>query len=151
MTSHYHDRPRGNADSAAEYLTAAGEGIYVPSLPDRKDADPARQIAALQGIGWALLAVCDQLADLADAVTGVQDQVSDVAAAVGDLSDGAALAEAAQVFRAAAKGPGKSALMRRFLADFFRRHPGAQVRVADLGDADADTGRRGDRSAGMPW
>jgi hypothetical protein len=140
MISHY-DRPRGNADIAAEYLTAAGEGIYLPSLPNRKDADPARQVAALQGIGWALLAVCDQLADLADAVTGVQDQVGDVAAAVGDLSDGAVLAKTAQILRAAAKGSGKSALMRRFLADFFRRHPGAEIRVLDLKDTDADASR----------
>ncbi len=141
MTSHYYDHPRGNADTAAEYLTAAGEGIYVRSLPDRKDADPARQIAALQGLGWALLAVCDQLADLADAVTGVQDQVSAVAAAVGDLSDGGLSAETAQILRASAKGSGKSAVMRRFLAAFFRRHPGAEIHALDLEDTDADAGR----------
>ncbi len=118
MTSPDHDRPRGHADTAAEYLTAAGDGIYFASLPNREDADPARQVAALQGIGWALLAVCDQLADLADAVTGVQDQVGDVAAAV--------------------QCPGKSALMHRFLAAFVRRHPGAEVCVLDLEDTGAE-------------
>jgi hypothetical protein len=141
MTSHYHDRPRGNADTAAEYLTAAGEGIHLPSLPNRKDADPARQIAVLQGIGWALLAVCDQLADLANAVTSVQDQVGYIAAAAGDLSDGAVLAKTAPILRATAKGFGKSALMRRFLADYFRRHPAAEIRVLDLKDTGADASR----------
>jgi hypothetical protein len=148
MTSPYHDRPRGHADTAARRLTAASEGIYLPSIPSTAGGAPARQIVALEGIGWALLAVCDQLAGLAGAVTGVQDQVADVAAAVGDLPDGALPAEADQVLQAAARGPGKSGMMRRFLADFFRRHPGAQVRVVDRKEADAGTGGW---SAEMPW
>jgi hypothetical protein len=144
MTSPYHNHSRGHADTAAEYLTAAGDGILRRSLPGRRDDGPARQVAALQGIGWALLAVCDQLADLADAVTGVQDQVGEVAAAVGDLSGSELPAEAAQIVQAAAKGSGKSALMRRFLAAFFRRHPGAEVRVLDLANTDADVCWPGD-------
>jgi hypothetical protein len=149
MTSPHHDRPRGHADTAAKYLTAAGDGTNFRSIPGKRDDDPARQVAALQGIGWALLAVCDQLADLADTVTGVQDQVGDVAAAVGDLSDGELPAQAAQILQAA-KGTGKSALMRRFLAAFLRRHPEAEIRVIDLKDTGAEARWPGDQYASKP-
>jgi hypothetical protein len=149
MTSPYHHHSRGNADTAARRLTAASEGIYLPSVPHTANGAPSRQIVALEGIGWALLAVCDQLADLADAVTGVQDHVGDVAAAIADLSDGERPAQAAQILRAAVKGSGKSALTRRFVADFFRRHPRAEIRVLDLKDTDADAFWPGD-DAGQP-
>jgi hypothetical protein len=150
MTSHYHDHSRGNADTAAGYLTAAGEGVRLRGYSMLADDSPVRQVAALQGIGWALLAACDQLADLADAVTGVQDQVGEVVAAVGDLSGSELPAEAAQILRAAAKGPGKSALMRRFLLDFFRRHHGAEIRVLDHNDTDADVRWPGEDYARQP-
>jgi hypothetical protein len=150
MTSPDHDRPCGHTDTAAEYLTAAGDGTCFRSIPGKRDDDPARQVAALQGIGWALLAVCDQLADLADAVTGVQDQVGDVAAAVGDLSDGELPAQAAQILQAAARGTGKSALMRRFVAAFFRRHPEAEICVIDLKDTGAEARWPGDQYARKP-
>jgi hypothetical protein len=79
-------KPRGNADTAAEYLTAAGEGTHLRSIPGSKDGDPARQVAALQGIGWALLAVCDQLADLADAAADNGGQLAEIACSVDDLT-----------------------------------------------------------------
>jgi hypothetical protein len=81
-------KPRGNADTASEYLAAADDGIYLPSIPNRKDDDPARQVAAMQGIGWALLAVCDQLADLADAAADNGGQLADIATAVNGLTAG---------------------------------------------------------------
>jgi hypothetical protein len=128
MTSHHHDRPRGNADTAAGYLTAAGDSIGLRGVATKADAGPARQVAALAGIGWALLAVCDHLADLADAVTGIQDQVGDVADALADLAD-------------VEPPAGKSAVMRLWLRDFLRRHPRASIRVIDAK-------RAGD---GGPW
>lgn len=150
MTSLYYDRPRGHADTAAAYLAAAGDGTCFRRIPGKRDDDPARRVTALQGIGWALLAVCDQLADLADAVTGVQDQVGDVAAAVGDLSDGELPAQVTQILQATAERTGKSALMRRFMAAFFRRHPEAEICVIDLKDTGADVRWPGDRYARKP-
>jgi len=78
--------PLGNAASADKYLTAAGEGIHFPAIGNKRDDDPARQVAALQGIGWALLAVCDQLADLADAAADNGGQLAEIACAVEALT-----------------------------------------------------------------
>jgi hypothetical protein len=79
-------KPRGNADTADEYLTAAGEGTHLRHVSDKNDADPARHVAALQGIGFALLAVCDQLADVADATTDNGGQLAEIACSVDDLT-----------------------------------------------------------------
>jgi hypothetical protein len=115
-------RPAGYAATAAEFLDEAAED-------DGKDV-AVRQLAALQAIGYALLALGEQLADVTDAVTGVQEQVADVAGAIGDLAGGEP--PAGWLVRAAASGAGKSTAIRRCLADFFRRHPGAEVRVISL-------------------
>ena len=75
----------GRAADADKYLTAAVEAVKLrPSStsyngiqyqPDRKEDDPIRQLLALAGVGQAILALGDRLADVADAVTGVQTQV----------------------------------------------------------------------------
>ena len=80
-------KPRGNADTAAEYLTAAADGMKLRGLDFTSDKDPARQLAAMEGIGWALLAVCDQLADLADATTDNGGQLAELATAVDGLAE----------------------------------------------------------------
>jgi hypothetical protein len=64
--------------TAAEFLDeAAADG-------DGRDV-AVRQLAALQGIGWALLALGDQLADASDAAADCGTQLSDIAGAVEDL------------------------------------------------------------------
>jgi hypothetical protein len=68
-------RPAGYAGTAAEFLDeAAADG-------DGRDL-AVRQLAAMQGIGYALLAVCDQLADATDAVADCATQLSEIAGAV---------------------------------------------------------------------
>ena len=47
-----------------------------------------RQLAALQGIGWALLALGEQLADVADATTDCATQLAGIADAVDALRTG---------------------------------------------------------------
>ncbi len=159
---------RGYADTAAEYLAAAGEGIGLWSVATRSDDDPARQVAALQGIGWALLALRDQagehLADLADAIADVVVRLSEIADAAsaagatgrpGRIRDalarmiwawagrpGRRVPEPGAVVLSAApaggvvsgiSGPGKSALMARYLEQWLRDHPGGVVQVIPLG------------------
>ncbi|GEM_PF-6024977 len=71
-------RPAGYAGTAAEFLDeAAADG-------DGRDL-AVRQLAALQGIGWALLAVCDQVADGNDGVAGCATQLSEIAGTVDGL------------------------------------------------------------------
>jgi hypothetical protein len=73
--------PRGSAATAAEFLDAAAEDIVSPSnLPDR-------QLAATQAIGYALLAIADQLADLTDASTDLSGQLGDISDAVADIAE----------------------------------------------------------------
>jgi hypothetical protein len=81
--------PRGHAYTADEYLTAAGQGI-TSKLHYKTDADPARQLAALQGIGWALLAVVDQLSDSNDTVADVAAHLEQLAMTADDLASDAA-------------------------------------------------------------
>ena len=71
-------RPAGHAATAAEFLDEAAADS------DQQDV-AVRQLAALQGIGWALLAVGEHLADETDATATVGDHLADVAAAVEDL------------------------------------------------------------------
>ena len=71
-------RPAGYATTAAEFLDEAaadGDGRNLA----------VRQLAALQGIGWALLAVCDQLADANDAGADCAAQLAEMAGAVDGL------------------------------------------------------------------
>jgi len=69
--------PAGYAATAAEFLDEAAAG-------DGKDA-AVRQLAALQGIGYALLALGDQLADGTDAAADCATQLSGIAGAVDGL------------------------------------------------------------------
>ena len=72
-------RPAGYAATAAEFLgEAAADG-------DGRDL-AVRQLAALQDIGWALLAACDQLADVTGGVADCATQLSEIAGAPDDLS-----------------------------------------------------------------
>ena len=77
-----HERRNGVAGryaaTAAEFLDEAAADS------DQKDV-AVRQLAALQGIGWALLALGEQLAEGTDATATVGDHLADVAAAVEDL------------------------------------------------------------------
>jgi hypothetical protein len=71
-------RPAGFAVTAAEFLDEAAD--------DRDSKDmAARQLAALQGIGYALLALGEQLADATDATADCATQLSGIADAVDGL------------------------------------------------------------------
>jgi hypothetical protein len=70
-------RPAGYAATAAEFLDEAAAG-------DGKDA-AVRQLAALQGIGWALLGLGEQLADGTDATADCATQLAGIAGAVDGL------------------------------------------------------------------
>jgi hypothetical protein len=71
-------RPAGYAAAAAGFLgEAAADG-------DGRDL-AVRQLAALQGIGWALLALGEQLADGTDATADCAGQLSGIAGAVDGL------------------------------------------------------------------
>jgi hypothetical protein len=71
-------RPAGYAATAAEFLDEAAD--------DRDSTDVAvRQLAAVQGIGYALLALGEQLADASDAAAGCATQLSGIADAVDGL------------------------------------------------------------------
>jgi hypothetical protein len=69
--------PAGYAATAAGFLDEAADG-------DAKDM-AVRQFAALQGIGWALLAVGEQLADGTDAAADCATRLSGIADAVDGL------------------------------------------------------------------
>ena len=71
-------RPAGYAATAAEFLDEAAADSDAPDLA-------VRQLAALQGIGWALLALGDQLADGNDAAITCGVHLADIATAVEDL------------------------------------------------------------------
>ena len=71
-------RPAGYAVTAAEFLDEAAADS------DGKDV-AARQLAALQGIGYALLALGEQLADATDAAADCATQLSGIADAVDGL------------------------------------------------------------------
>jgi hypothetical protein len=68
-------RPAGYAATAAEFLDEAAADS------DGKDM-AVRQLAALQGIGWALLALSEQLADGTDATADCATQLAGIADAV---------------------------------------------------------------------
>jgi hypothetical protein len=128
-----------------------GYGSQASRLLEQESGDnAARQLAATRAIGYALLSLREQLADqfsdLSDAVVAVADQVGDLAVPVDQL------AGSAGVVRAVAKGPGKSTLMRRYLHDFFCRHPAAEVRLYDLKNPDGEAAWSEDlaRLAGLP-
>jgi hypothetical protein len=71
-------RPAGYAATAAQFLDKAAD--------DRDGRDlAARQLAALQGIGYALLALGEQLADATDATADCATQLSGIADAVDGL------------------------------------------------------------------
>ena len=70
--------PAGYGATAAEFLDEAAADS------DAKDL-AARQLAALQGIGYALLALGEQLADTTDATAGCATQLAGVADAVDGL------------------------------------------------------------------
>jgi hypothetical protein len=74
-------RPAGYAATAAAFLDEAAVG------GDGRDL-AVRQLAALQGIGWALLALGEQLADVADATTDCATQLAGIAGAVDALRTG---------------------------------------------------------------
>ena len=70
--------PAGYAATAAEFLDEAAADS------DAKDLAP-RQLAALQGIGYALLALGEQFADATDATADCATQLSGIADAVDGL------------------------------------------------------------------
>lgn len=70
--------PRGHATDAAEMLDASAD--------DRADL-AARQLAAMQAIGYALLALGDQVADLTDASTDLSGQLGDISDHVADIAE----------------------------------------------------------------
>ena len=71
-------RPAGYAATAAAFLDEAAA--------DGDGGDLAvRQLAALLGIGWAVLAPGDQLADASDALAGGGGKLEEIAAALTDL------------------------------------------------------------------
>jgi hypothetical protein len=71
-------RLAGYAATAAQFLDEAAA--------DRDSKDMAiRQLAALQGIGYALLALGEQLADITDATADCATQLSGIADAVDGL------------------------------------------------------------------
>ncbi len=70
--------PAGYAATAAEFLDEAAADS------DAKDL-AARQLAALQGIGYALLALGEQLADATDATADCANQLAGIADAVDGL------------------------------------------------------------------
>jgi hypothetical protein len=70
-------RPAGYAAAAAEFLDEAAAG-------DGRDLG-VRQLAVLQGIGWALLALGEQLADGTDAAADCATQLAGIAGAVDGL------------------------------------------------------------------
>jgi hypothetical protein len=72
-------RPAGYAATAAQFLDEAVDD------GDGRDL-AARQLAALQGIGYALLAVGEQLADGTDATADCATQLSGIADAVDGLA-----------------------------------------------------------------
>ncbi len=125
----------------------SGYGTQAARLLEQgSGGDAARQLAATRAIGYAILSLrehlADQFSDLSDAVVAVAGQVGDLAVPVDQLAGNPG------VVRAVAKGPGKS----RYLRDFFRRHPGARVRVYDLKDPDDQAAWTRDRVrlAGLP-
>ena len=73
--------PRGYGATAAEFLDAAAEdAAHARDLA-------VRQLAATQAIGYALLAVADQLADLTDASTDLSGQLGDISDHVADIAE----------------------------------------------------------------
>jgi hypothetical protein len=71
-------RPAGYAATAAQFLDEAAD--------DRDGQDVAvRQLPALQGIGWTLLALGEQLADSTDATADCATQLAGIADAVDGL------------------------------------------------------------------
>ena len=79
MSSWADIRPAGYAATAAGFLDEAATDA------DERDL-AVRQLAALQGIGWALLALGDQLADGNDSAVTRGEHLADIAAAVEDLN-----------------------------------------------------------------
>jgi hypothetical protein len=71
-------RPTGYAATAAEFLDEAAADSGGRDLA-------ARQLAALQGIGYALLALGEQLADGTDATADCATHLSGIADAVDGL------------------------------------------------------------------
>lgn len=102
------------ADTAAKILNDAGEWT-LGKVPDR-------QLAALQGIGCALLAVEERLSALADAADDRNFQLAQIEEATG-------------VLRPA--GAGRNGAVRRWLRGFLRRHPDAVISVAGGKSTDA--------------
>jgi hypothetical protein len=110
----------------------------------------------LQGIGWALLAACDDLADLTDASADNGGQLAEIASCVDDLAREplgsrvlgafghlarrAGLGSARQADAAGPRGgvvagisgPGKSGIVTRYAEQWFRDHPGGMAEVRDL-------------------
>ena len=70
--------PRGYTATAAELLDASA---------DDREGLAVRQLAATQAIGYALLALGDQLADLTDTATDLGGQLGDVSDHVADISE----------------------------------------------------------------
>jgi len=129
-------KPRGYAATAAEFLDVAAEGSDT--------------LAALQGIGYGLLAIVDQLADANDGATETRDQLFEIAMAIDgparELRGSRVLAAFGRLTRRArpgrvrkagdvvvSSGPGKSAMV-RYADQWLREHPGGVVGVHDLKD-----------------
>lgn len=141
-------QPRGYAATAAEFLDVSAEDTDAGDLA-------IRQLAATQAIGYALLALGDQLADLTDANADHTGQLGEIAGYVADLyreplgsrafgavrrlARRACLGAARDVagtpggIAAASSGPGKNGVA-RYAEQWLREHPGGLVGVYDLED-----------------
>jgi hypothetical protein len=130
--------PYGYVHTADEYLTAAGEGIPVQGMHTRVTDDPARQVAALQGIGYALLAIVDQLGDANDTAADIAAHLKQLAMTADDLACGAAVVRVRHARRAWAwlrrPGPRAGGASGTFppAADPGQRAGGTSARAADL-------------------
>jgi hypothetical protein len=93
----------GYAATAAELLDAAAEDTGAGDLA-------VRQLAATQAVGYALLAIVDQLADLADAAADVSGQLGTVVGA-GDVVAG--ILDPPEVLDPAAESAGVIAAFKR--------------------------------------
>ncbi len=105
--------PRGYTATAVEFLDVSAEDS--PLAPDMHDL-AVRQLAATQAIGYALLAVADQLADPTDAAADSGGQLGGIAATA-DLIAG--ILDPAEVL-----GPRAAAPFRRLFARRASRRSG---------------------------
>jgi len=146
-------KPRGYAATAAEFLDEAavdGDGRNLA----------VRQLAALQGIGYGLLAIVDQLADVADTGADCGGRLDEIADYIADLSGeplgSRVLGTVRRLARRARPGAARDAksaeplsgtggvisgrenALTRYADQWLRDNPGGLVGVYDLKDVPGD-------------